>query len=63
MPHLVIDASKTSESAAAAEIVRFVEAHEIRVLNIAGPRLSGWAQGYRYAVETVAKLIARGPQR
>jgi hypothetical protein len=62
-PRVVIDASKTSEATAAAEIARFVEAHEIRVLNIAGPRLSGWAQGYRYALETVGKMIARGPQK
>jgi hypothetical protein len=56
-PRVVIDATKRSASEAAAEIARFVEEHEIKVLNIAGPRASGWADGYRYAVETVGKLI------
>src|ERR1700681_2099300 len=56
-PHVVINASKTSESAAAAEIARFVEEHDIHVLNVAGPRLSGWSQGYGFAVGTVGGLI------
>jgi hypothetical protein len=38
-PHAVIDASKISESAAAAKIRRFVEENDIRVLNVAGSRL------------------------
>jgi len=58
-PHVVIDANMASEATAATEIARFVEEHDIHVLNIAGPRLSGWAQGYRYAVETVRELIMR----
>ena len=33
--HLVIDASQTSESSAAAEIARFVKEREIKVLNVA----------------------------
>jgi hypothetical protein len=57
-PRVVIDASKISESAAAAEIARFVEEHEIRVLNVAGPRLSGWRQGYTFAMVTVGEVIA-----
>ena len=58
-PHVVIDASKTSESAAAAEIARFVDEHDIHVLNVAGPRLSGWAQGDGFAVGTVAEVVKR----
>ena len=58
-PHVVIDASKTSESEAAAEIVRFVEEHEMEVLNVAGPRLSGWPQGDGFALRAVGELIAR----
>src|ERR1035438_8624445 len=56
-PPVVIDASKISESAAADEIARFVDEHEIKILNIAGPRLSGWAQGYGFAMGTVGELI------
>jgi hypothetical protein len=58
-PHLVIDASKTSESAAAAVIARFVEENDIHVLNVAGPRFSHWAQGHGFAGATVGELIAR----
>jgi len=58
-PHLVIDASKTSESAGAAEIARFVEEHSIHVLNVAGPRLSHWSEGYGFALKTVGELIAK----
>jgi hypothetical protein len=58
-PHVVIDASKTSESEAAVEIAQFVEEHEILVLNVAGPRLSGWARGHGFAVGTVGEVIAR----
>ncbi len=58
-PNAVIDATKASESVAAAEIARFVEEHDIHVLNVAGPRLSGWVQGHEFAVETVGEVIAR----
>src|ERR1035441_1607719 len=58
-PHVVIDASKTSESEAAAAIVRFVDEHEMEVLNVAGARLSGWPQRGGFALRAVGELIAR----
>ena len=58
-PHVVIDASKISESAAADAIARFVDEHDIHVLNVAGPRLSGWPQGHGFAVGTVAEVVKR----
>jgi hypothetical protein len=57
-PHVVIDVSKVSAVEAAAEIARFVEEHGVNVLNVAGPRASGWAHGYAFALGTVTKLIA-----
>lgn len=57
-PRVVIDAGKTPESAAAPELARFVEEHQIRVLNVAGPRLSHWAHGYGYACNVVMQLLA-----
>jgi Circularly permutated YpsA SLOG family len=39
-PYIVLDATRIAESGAAAAIARFVEEHEIQVLNVAGPRLS-----------------------
>ena len=58
-PHVVIDANKTSESAAAVEIAQFVEEHDIRALNVAGPRLSGWKQGHGFAAKTVEEVIGK----
>ena len=58
-PHVVVDASKTSKSEAAVEIARFVEEQDIKVLNVSGPRLSGWAQGHGFAVGTVAEVVKR----
>jgi hypothetical protein len=58
-PHLVIDASKFSAVEATVDLARFVELHDIKDLNVAGPRARQWADGYRYAVEVVGKLIAR----
>ncbi len=57
-PFVVLDAKLISESAAAAAIVRFVEENEIQVLNVAGPRLSGWPQGHAFALGVVGKVIA-----
>ena len=56
---MVVDASKTSESEAAAEIARFVEEQGIKVLNVAGPRASGWGLGYSFVIEMVGELVSR----
>ena len=56
-PFIVLDATRTSEAAATKAIVRFIEEHEIKVLNVAGPRLSRWAAGYRFALDVVTGVI------
>ena len=56
-PFIVLDAKLISESAAAAAIVRFVVGNEIEVLNVAGPRASGWVAGYRFALDVVSGVI------
>jgi hypothetical protein len=58
-PYIVLDATRISETGAAAAIVRFVEEHELKVLNVAGPRLSKWAEGYGFALAVVGELIGR----
>jgi hypothetical protein len=58
-PFIVLDATQIAESAAAAAIVRFIEEHDIQVLNVAGPRLSRWAQGYALAFTVVSEVIRR----
>ncbi len=57
-PVLVIDATKTAESEAPAQIVQFVERSSFGVLNVAGPRASGWPQAHEYAQRTVETLLA-----
>ena len=58
-PYIVLDATQISESAAAATIVRFIEEHGIQVLNVAGPRLSRWAEGHGFALRVIGEVIGR----
>jgi hypothetical protein len=58
-PYIVLNAGQISEAGAAAAILRLVTEHDIQVLNIAGPRLSSWPQGYGFAFAVVAELISR----
>jgi hypothetical protein len=58
-PYIVLDATRISQAGAAAAIVRFVEEHEIKALNVAGPRSSKWAEGYGFALAVVGELIVR----
>ena len=58
-PYIVLDATQISESAAAATIVRFIEEHGIQVLNVAGPRLSRWAEGHGFALRVIGEVIRR----
>jgi hypothetical protein len=57
-PFIILDATRITESAAAAAIVRFIEEHEIKALNVAGPRSSGWSGGYQFALRVVGEVIA-----
>jgi hypothetical protein len=54
---ITLDAKQTTESAVVAAIVRFAHDNHIGVLNVAGPRLSGWAEGQAFADRVVAELI------
>jgi hypothetical protein len=47
-PYFLVDARQVSESDAVATVAEFVEKNEIQTLNLAGPRLSGWAAGYKF---------------
>jgi putative molybdenum carrier protein len=59
-PFILVNAKRTTKLRAADAIVRFMEEHEIRVLNVAGPRLSAWPEGYAFAFGVVGEVIARG---
>jgi hypothetical protein len=58
-PYVLVDARKIVESAAAAaEILKFVEDREVRTLNVAGPRASGWPDGYGFALAVIGRVIS-----
>jgi len=56
-PFIMLDAKQNTESTVVAAIVRFADDNHIGVLNVAGPRLSGWAEGQAFADRIVAELI------
>jgi hypothetical protein len=58
-PCWVIDATQRTEAEAAEEMARFIDSHGIRALNVAGLRLTQWADGYGYALRAVRGLLER----
>jgi Circularly permutated YpsA SLOG family len=63
-PFIALDARRTAEPpAAAAAILSFLAENHIAVLNVAGPRLSGWAGGYEFALQVLSEVIAKGSDR
>jgi hypothetical protein len=58
-PFVVLDAKQSTESHAADAIVHFLKENEIAVLNVAGPRLSGWPEGHGFALRVIGKVIER----
>jgi Circularly permutated YpsA SLOG family len=57
-PFIALDAQGTKKLRAADAIAHFVEEYGISVLNVAGPRLSGWPQGYGFALGVVGAVIS-----
>ena len=56
-PALRIDASLSSSAEGPEQIIDFVRANQVEVLNVAGPRASEWPQGYDFAAETLTKFL------
>jgi hypothetical protein len=56
-PFLIIDAGKLSAEDAAAQAMEFLTRHGVRVLNVAGPRESGWPGGREYAWKVIRALL------
>jgi Circularly permutated YpsA SLOG family len=57
--HCLIDAARTDALSAGMDIARFVDAHSIQILNVAGPRASGWPQGHEFVLCTIRALLQR----
>lgn len=65
-PYILIDARRASVDETVESAVKFVEENEIRTLNVVGPRASGRADGYRFAlavVEEVMRAFGDGMER
>lgn len=53
----MIDASKVTPSQATEAVVGWLRAHELKILNVVGPRASGWPRGYDYVLQTIKELL------
>lgn len=59
-PCMLISAREVSDPIAAAEaILKFIEDNNIRTLNVAGPRASGWKDGYAFALGVVGQVLTK----
>ena len=58
-PCVLIDASTMSESDAIAVLVSFVANHDVKILNVAGPRASKWADAHAYTRMLLTGVLTR----
>jgi hypothetical protein len=57
-PYVLLNAAEVPDPiAAAAAILEFIAANNIETHNVAGPRASGWAAGYRFALEALGGVL------
>src|SRR6202000_1156335 len=58
-PYILISARKMPDPmVAAAAMLKFIEENKIAVLNVSGPRLTGWTAGYRFTFDVISAVIA-----
>jgi len=58
-PHLIVNAAAEPVDRAAERLRGFVGKHAVKVLNVAGPRASKWAEGAEVARAIVGGLLSR----
>jgi hypothetical protein len=59
-PYILINAGEMPDPIVAAEaVVKFIEENEIQVLNVAGPRASGWAAGYAFSLSIIGNVLTK----
>jgi Circularly permutated YpsA SLOG family len=59
-PYILINAAEMPDPiVAAAAVLTFIDNNTVETLNVAGPRLSGWAQGYAFALAMIGELMRR----
>jgi hypothetical protein len=62
-PFIVLDATQITVERAVKAVLRFIGEHEISTLNVAGPRASGWPEGYQFALAVVSGVIEKHPHQ
>jgi Circularly permutated YpsA SLOG family len=59
-PCILIGARETPDPIVAAEaVLKFIEDNDTKRLNVAGPRLSDWSQGYEFAFSVIQEAIRK----
>jgi len=56
-PYVLVDAERFSVEEAVRAVSGFIEDHRIAVLNVAGPRASGWTEGYGFTLAVMGEVI------
>jgi len=63
-PYILINVVETPDPMVAAKVIlKFIEENNIGALNVAGPRASGWKDGYAFARGVIGKVIEIGTMR
>jgi predicted Rossmann-fold nucleotide-binding protein len=58
-PVRVIDAAVVDPEEAVERVITFLEEHAVGVLDVAGPRLTGWPGGEAYSRAVIERVLAR----
>ncbi len=56
-PFLTVDAAQVSVSGAVERVRSFIAQYDLQVLNVAGPRASGWGEGHQIAFEVISCVL------
>ena len=56
-PFLPVDGSAINRSVAAASVLAFILRHSILILNVAGPRISHWAEGFGFTRDVMTQVF------
>jgi Circularly permutated YpsA SLOG family len=63
-PCILISVRETPDPMIAAEaVVKFIADNNIETLNVAGPRLSGWTDGYAFSLKVIGQAIEMAAAR
>lgn len=57
-PYVLVDAGRLSVEQAIHAVRGFIEDHRIGVLNVAGPRASGWQQGRGFSLAAISGVLS-----